>query len=159
MKRFIVSAALAGMIAATSAAAVTPVSKIKVEADLASIQNAKAAQVWSGLSNDLETAIAQRLVDQIEPDGARVLIDIDTVELADGFENTAGLGNSSLTGLVRIKGAGIEKNDRYELSISAEQARAFYPTGENVTLVNVDSSVFYQAMIDAFAENVVRKLK
>ncbi|MEM8579057.1 MAG: hypothetical protein AAGF60_14505 [Pseudomonadota bacterium] len=159
MKRY---ASIAALIAATTASAAlgqTAVEEVDVTADVTVIENIEAAQAWSGVEADLETAIAERLVGQLEERGARILIDLDTLSLANSFEQSVGIGEHELSGDVTIRVPGIANNENYTLTVSAEQATAFFPEDMTFDTVAVDSDLFYRAMVDAFAENVVGKVQ
>ncbi|MGR3760255.1 hypothetical protein ACUXV3_08980 [Roseobacteraceae bacterium NS-SX3] len=147
----------------TAAAAGTMVSEIEVNADLSAIETYEAAQVWTGLESDLETALAERLVDQIAEKGAEdtaeIEIDIDTVSLASNFEQALGVGEWVLKGDVDIDMPDPSKNMNYTLTVSADQANVYYPEGTDPAALTVNSTEFYSAIVDAFADNVVSKLK
>ncbi|MBY5988148.1 hypothetical protein [Roseovarius atlanticus] len=164
MKSFLRTTALAAVLSLPLAAtaAETAVSDISVEADLSSIQNATAASVWANLPADLQNTLAVRLANQIAPegeDGADVMIDITSVELASSFENAANLADSRITGDVIIERAGSEYDEAYTLTVSAEQAAVLLPAGADIMLLTPGSMEFYTAMVDAFAGNIVEKLQ
>lgn len=151
--------ATATVFAASAALAATAVKDIEVKVDLAAIENISAAQVWTTLGSDLETAIAERLVGQLDEDGATVNIDIDEVELANSFQQAIGFADSKLTGDVDIDVPGLGNNDKYTLTVRSEQAVSYFPDGTAITDLTTGSAVFYRAMVNAFADNVVEKLK
>ncbi len=148
---------------ATAAGASTLVQDIEVTADVSALQNREAVAVWSDLETDLKTSIAAELVNQIAPEdaeeAAEIEIEIDTVSLASSFETQMGIADSKLVGDVKIDLPGTADDERYTLTVAAEQATVYYPEGTDVTVLNVGSDVFYTAMIDAFAHNVAEKLK
>lgn len=157
MKRFTLTAAAA--LFATAAAASTDVQSVEVEADLTAIENVEAASVWKSLSDDLETEIAERLVTKIGEEGASIEIEIDSVELANSFTQSLGIADSKLVGDVEIDAPGLFNKIDYTLTVSGEQAVAYYPDGTEVADLTVGSEVYYEAMLDAFADNVVSKLQ
>ena len=63
-----------------------------------------------------------------------------------------------MSGAVRISNEEPFLNDRYELAVSAGAATAYYPDDAKIETLAVDSVVFYQAMVEAFAENVALKV-
>ncbi|CUI00116.1 hypothetical protein [Leisingera aquaemixtae] len=148
---------------ATAAAAGSQVSEIDVTADLSAVENYEAAKVWTSLETDLETALAENLVGQIAGEGAEeaaeIHIEIDSVSLASNFENALGVGEWMLKGDVDIDMPDASKDMRYDLTVSADQVNAYYPEGTDPAVVTVDSEIFYNAIIDAFASNVASKLK
>lgn len=157
MKRF--ATAAAATLLATSALAANSVAEIEVEADLTAVQNVEAAKVWTGISEDLEAEIAERLVTRISEDGASIAVDIDEVSLANMFTQTIGSAESTLVGDVEIDAPGLFNKMDYTLSVSAEQAVAYYPAGTTPGDVRVGSEVYYNAMLDAFADNIASKFE
>lgn len=143
---------------ATPSFATDFVSKVMVEADLSAIQNAKASQVWADLPADLEAEIADRLIHQTDQDGATISIDIDEISLANNFEAATGLDKSMLKGAVKIRGASVGTNTDYVLTVTADQALQYLPDG-GAEIPEIDSAVFYEAMVDAFADNVASKMQ
>lgn len=147
---------------ATAVSAATPVEKIDVEANVSAIQNQEAAKVWNNLEKDLEAALAARLVDQLDPENeeaAEIEIEIEDVALASGLDASLGLENSTLMGDVKVDLPDSQYDQRYDLTVTAEQAVAYYPDGTDATALTVNSDVFYTAMIDAFADHVAQKLQ
>ena len=148
---------------ATAAGASTMVQEIDVDADVSALNNTEAVAVWTELEADLETALAAKLVNQIAKeemeDAAEVDIEIDTVALASSFETEMGIADSVLEGDVSVDLPGSQYDQRYTLTVTAEQANIYYPEGTDVTTLNVGSDVFYTAMVDAFATHVAEKLK
>ncbi|MBY6067457.1 hypothetical protein KUW17_11945 [Leisingera aquaemixtae] len=162
MTHLIRTTALAAAMA-TAAAAGPMVSEIDVTADLSAIENYQAAKVWTSLETDLETALAQQLIGQIAEAGAsetaEINVEIDSVALASNFEQALGVGEWVLKGDVDIDMPDASQDMRYDLTVSADQVNAYYPQGTDPALVTVDSELFYNAIIDAFAGNVASKLK
>lgn len=154
MKRMLITA-IALTALGTAAFAGPYVRDIHVEADLGALENVKAAEVWTNIETDLEKALATRLVDQIDDDGARIEVEMDTVALANSIEQRAGLEQSELTGRVHIKVPGLANNKKYDLRITAEEAAR--PAG--TATMPITSDAFYTAMIEAFADNIVLKLQ
>lgn len=147
---------------ATAAAANPKVADIDVEADLSAIGGYQSAAMWGSLETDLESAIAQKLAGQIADsgeEGAEIQIEIDSVSLADNFEQSVGIGDWQLVGDVDIDMPDASKDMRYDLTVTADQINAYFPADTDVSVVTVDSEVFYAAIINAFAENVASKLK
>lgn len=156
-KQIVAAAALAGL--SSSAFAAQTISEIDVSVDLSAIENSEAARVWTSLGRDLETAIAERVADQLGEDGTEVVVDINEVALATAFENAYALEDSSLVGMVEIRVPGLLNNEGYELRVTAGQAiAALDPTLDRASLT-IASEEVYRAMIDAFADNVSMKLK
>lgn len=139
------------------------VSEIDVTADLSAIENYEAAKVWTSLETDLETALVKNLVGQIAGESAgetaEIPIEIDSVTLASNFKQALGVGEWMLKLDVDIDMPDASKDMRYDLTVSADQVRAYYPEGTDPAAVSVDNEVFCNAIIDAFASNVASKLK
>lgn len=144
---------------ATGAFAAQTVSEIDVSVDLPAIENSEAAQVWTSLGTDLETAIAERIAPQLGEDGSEVVVDINEVALASAFENAYALEDSTLSGLVEIRVPGLLNNEEYELSVTAGQAMSAASPDVDLASMTIASAEVYRAMIDAFADNVAQKLK
>jgi hypothetical protein len=155
MKRFVLSAMTT--MTATAALAANAVATIEVDADLSAIRNIEAAQVWSTLDTDLETEIAERLVGRIDDKGAAITVDINEVELANSFTQALGVADSKLIGDVEIDAPGLFNKIDYTLTVTSEQAIAYYPDGTSVADVSMGSEIYYQAMLNAFADNIAAK--
>ena len=145
-------------VVAHDAKAQSMVRDVQVNADLTVIQDVDAARQWTRLEADLETAIVEQLVGRISEDGLVILINIDSLELANMFETQANIESSALSGDVSFQRDGLLNDTNYQLKVSASQARVFLPEGSNITILNPSSAEFYQAMVTSFAENVVRRL-
>lgn len=164
MKSFLKTTALAALLSLPIAATAdeTAVSDISVEADLSSIQNATAANVWANLPADLKSTLAVQLADQIAPegeDGAEIMIDITSVELASSFENVADLADSRIEGDVIIERPGDQYDESYSLTVNAEQAAVLLPADADIMLLAPGSMEFYNAMVGAFANNIAEKMQ
>lgn len=148
------------LFAAAPAFAVNSISKVEVTADLEAIRNANAAPHWASLVPDLETAIVQRITDRIDKRGARILIDIDEIALANSFRAPLSANDSKLVGDVRVRGAEEDpKRARYSLTVSYDQATPYMAPGTQIRAITSDSREYYDSMIDAFAERVVANLE
>ncbi|UWR27799.1 hypothetical protein K3757_07650 [Sulfitobacter sp. S223] len=167
MKNFVLSStvavvALMGSTAiAATATATGPVTvkMIEVTTDLDAIQNAEAAAVWANIDADLTAAIISQLGVLLDPEGAEIVIDIDEVSLATSFEQAIGTEEAYLQGDVLLRVPGPDNNENYTLTVSSLQAESFYPDGTVIGDLTQGSDVYYRAMLDAFAANVVRNLE
>jgi protease II len=138
----------------------TMIKEVSVESDLTSITNAQAAAYWTNAADDLENAIVARLVDRTAEDGARILIDIDELALANSFQTQLGLADAVLVGTVNVTSETDNALfETYELTVSAESARAFAPDGAVLEGAFSDTPEYYAALIAAFADGVVTRLK
>jgi protease II len=138
----------------------TMIKEVSVEADLTSITNAQAAAYWTNAADDLENAIVARLVDRTAEEGAKILIDIDELALANSFQTQLGLADAVLVGTVNVTSETDNALfETYELTVSAESARAFAPDGAVLEGAFSDTPEYYAALIAAFADGVVTRLK
>lgn len=160
MKTAILSIAAATGIAlsASPLMADTLVKDVDVQVDLSAIKDIEAAREWNNIEGDLETAIVERLVGKIDDDGSTIVIDVDELEIANAFQSSIGIADSKLMGEVEVKKPGLLNNESYTLTVTAEQAQMYFPAGLDVTVLNIGSTEFYTAMVDAFAEGVVADL-
>lgn len=138
------------------------VQEIDVDADLTAINNPEAAKVFTTLPTDLKNAISARLAPDhlVTEGGSKINIDIDEVELASTWANLADLSQSKLKGLVNVTSdTNNTKFDNYTLTIAYPDAVAFVPKGADATALTKDATVYYQALVNAFADYVVTHLK
>lgn len=159
MFRTILMAGTAAFIA-TSALANTTVKSVEVETEINAIENAQAAAYWANVSDDLQAAIAARLLDRLGDEGSEIKIDINEISLSNSFQSALGFEDSVLVGQVNvINETDNAKFDAYELLISAEAARAYGPDGKVLEGAFTDTPEFYSALVNAFADGVVTRLK
>ncbi len=150
----------AALIFGGSAIAATPIQSVSVDVDLNAIQNAKAANYWTDVADDLEEEIVSRVTDIVDEKGASLSIDIDEVSLANSFERTFGWEENFMVGDVLISNPfDNSQHEFYTLKVSFEQAKAYFPENTDFEAITSDSPDYYESMIDAFAENVVSKLQ
>lgn len=137
-----------------------PIKDVSVETDITAIDNAKAASYWANVSADIENAIAARLVDRTAEEGSEIKIDINELSLANSFQSALGLEDAVLVGQVNvINETDNAKYDAYELTISAKAAQAYGPEGLVLEGAFTDTPEYYAALVNAFADGVVTRLK
>lgn len=137
----------------------TRVREVEVTADMTAIQNEKAAAHWVTLADDLENAIVADLVGKTGEEGAKILVDIDEVELANTYQELTGAAESRLVGDVAVThDSDNTKFDAYTLTVTFKEASPFVPQGIDPAKLTADSQEYYDAMIKAFADHIVRKL-
>jgi len=155
------SAAAAVVLSSAALAQDAPTVKdVKVEAEIATIQNPLAASYWTNIAPDLTNAILARVSNQIADDGVNIIIDISEVELSNGVTETMNIGDTRLIGTVKMThDTDNSRFDAYEMEVNVEQAKLFIPADVDVTVLPADSDVYYKAMIDTFAQGVVDRLK
>ncbi|CAM5358907.1 hypothetical protein FALB51S_01549 [Frigidibacter albus] len=143
--------------AASPALAVTEVKEVEVSIDLDAINNPQAATVWGNIASDLQMAIIGRVTDRVDEDGVKISVDINEVELANSFQSAMGIANSRLVGRVNISSeTDNSKFSTYDLEVTFDQA--YLPVGSDVTVLTIESPVYYATMIELFADRVVEKL-
>lgn len=144
----------------TALAAVEKISEVNVTADLTVIQNEKAAAYWSNVATDLQGAIVARLVDRIAEDGAKITIDLREVELGSSFERAINASDAVLVGQVNVSDLNDNTNfNAYELTISLGTAPSVSADGKSFFYDTLDTPEAYQALVNAFADNVVKRLE
>jgi hypothetical protein len=136
------------------------VKEVVVTADLTAISNAEAATYWTSVADDLENAIVARLVDRTAEDGSKITIDIDELSLANSFQNRLGLEDAVLVAQVnQSHESDNTKFESYELTVTALTAQAFAPDGTVLEGAFTDTPEYYAALIAAFADGVVSRLR
>lgn len=161
MLRQILFATAASLVLGLPAAAQTTrtIKSIDVTADLAAVANPTAAAYWATLETDLEAALATRLSDHLADKGTAVEVDVEEVELSNGFTEQAGLADTRLVGKVRFRDdTDGSKDDTYTLRIDVNQARPLIASDVDLQALPAGSHVYYDAMISAFADAVVDRL-
>ena len=157
---FFISAVTALLLAQAAMAADVRIKDVQVEADLSAVTNPQAATYWKNIGPDLESAIAARLGAAASDEGSDIKIDIDEVSLANSFQNQLGIADSVLGGSVRVTSTNaIDDAESYDLKVSIETANAFLPDGAVPATSFTDAPEYYTALINAFADGVVRRLK
>jgi hypothetical protein len=161
MFRKFLATALTTTLLATAAPvfAETMVKDVAVTADLTAVQNESAGAHWATLTDDLKNAIVTRLGSLVSPEGQKLSVDIDSVELANTLQSAAGVADSKLVGTVTVTGEDNSKFDSYILTVSFADAGPFFPEGTDLTKITSDSKEYYDAMIATFADHVVSKLQ
>ncbi len=143
----------------TALAEVEKVAEVKVTADVTAIQNEKAAAYWSNIAADLQNAILTRLVDRVAEDGATITIDLREVELASSFERAINASDAVLVGQVNVSDDNDNTNfNAYELSVSLGTAASVSADGTAYYFDTLDTPEAYQALVNSFADNVVKRL-
>jgi hypothetical protein len=133
------------------------VREVHVEADLSSIKDADAAKFWTNLPADLQNAIVARLTDRVDSEKGSVdiLVNVDTVKLANAWKSP--VANSELSGhVVSRDSTDAAHGNVYDLTVTMDQAKVFLPENMAVATVMTDSKEYYDAMIAAFADAVVK---
>lgn len=137
----------------------TKVQDIDVSADITAIGNPAAATYWTNIADDLENAIVARITDRTADGGVKISIDISEVELANAFENITNVADTKMTGQVNVTSeTDNTKFNSYELTVSVNEALPYFPPGTTVIMIKRDTPEYYKAMVEAFADAVVKRL-
>lgn len=163
MIRILSSTALAlSLLAAPVMAADAKIKGVEVSADVGAIQNTQAAQYFGNLKADLESAIAARVADRAttsqSEEGVVISVDINEVELSNTFQNVANLADTKMEGNVNVYDKNNHALQSFTLAINVKQASAFFPAGTDLAAMTLDTPVYYQAMVNAYADSVVKHL-
>lgn len=137
----------------------TRVRDVDVQADISAISNPAAATYWTNVADDLENAIVARITDRTADDGVKISIDISEVELANAFENVTNVADTKMVAQVNVTSdTDNTEFNSYELTVSVEEALPYFPPGTTVVMITRDTPEYYKAMVEAFAESVVKRL-
>lgn len=153
---------LAALTLSTAAMAATPptVKSIDVDVELEAIENPKAAAYWTSIADDLENAIAKLVTEQIADDGVDIKIDLQEVELSGGFDEAMGLAETRLVGdVAMVHDSDNSRFGAYTLTVDINAAKPLIPADVDLVTLPADTRVYYDAMIQAFAQGVVDRLK
>lgn len=137
------------------AMAPTSVSAINVSTDLQAIGNAESVRYWQTLNQDLEAALATELIGDIDPAGAILNVDVDEIALANAYSSRFQGENNRLTGRVvmtdPVTGEAVRT---YDVAVTASEAASILSSDSGVVTISPDSTEFYRALVQAFAEGV-----
>ena len=158
-RKFLIALSFGALVGTTVLAAVEKISEVVVTADLTAVKNEKAAAYWSNVAADVQNAIVTRLVDRIADDGAKITVDLREVELASSFERAINASDAVLVGQVNVSDLKDNTNfNAYELSISLGTAASVSADGQTLYYDTLDTPEAYQALVNSFADNVVKRL-
>ena len=159
MKRIL--AAMVATLAMTSplAAQNTPIEGVDVTFELQDIESKNAAEFWAELEGDLEAEIIKLVADRIAENGSMISIDIDEFDVSSSFQGALGV-DSVLTGAIEVKNeSDSTKNSFYDLRVTVDEAAKMKRDGNGAELITHDRQDVYQAMVETFAEGVVKRLR
>ena len=162
MKTLVVLTTSALVLASGAMAAETPIQEVDVQTDLTAIENPAAARHFATLGTDLQADILARLdpARLTTEGGSKIDVKIDALELASTWANVNDISQSKLTGTVSVTSeTDNSKFDNYTLTVAYPEVIAILPPGTDVAALTTDSKLYYDAMIDTFAEHVVDHLK
>lgn len=136
---------------------------VEVDIDRGAIETAAAGTRWNDLPDDLEDALAARLVDSpfmTENPNTAIRIDIDELSLASSLQSSAGVADTSLEGTVNVMHPTDNTVfDTYDLSVRFGESGADYvPEGTDMATVTTGSDAHYLTLVNSFADRVVERL-
>ncbi len=161
MKRFTISALTALSLAAPALAldADHQVEKVDVVFDLQAIESPEAAQFWSDLEGDLETAIIAKVADNIAESGSEIEIDIDEFDMTNTFQSALGLDSSLKAGIQVTNEDDPTRNSFYDLRLTVNESGDFETTEDGVEIVAAERELIYETMVNGFADAVIERLR
>lgn len=137
----------------------TMVKEIDVQIELDDLNNPSAAGRWANIEDDLTNAITKRLSDRFDDEGVKIIVDMDEVELANTLQSAVGVADSKMAGRVKITSShDNSKYETYDLSVTYDQLLLVLPEDFDLSTLTMDSEIYYNGMIDAFADRVVENL-
>jgi hypothetical protein len=143
------------------------VSDVEVKANLAAIAESDALTYWPDINEDLRAAIASRVEASEDDDAYRVDVSLDEVKL-DGLYVLPNNGEfNQMEGVVQVYGVkpgGASESTgetgelltSYPVKLEAFSEEA--PAREGVVRIPPSEGDFYNALINAFADQVVENL-
>lgn len=159
MKSFLASTAAIIALATPLTANETPIETIDVTFELQDVESSAAAEFWADLEGDLEAAIAALVVDQIKDEGSEINIDIDEFDMSNSFQGALGV-ESVLTAKVEIRNEqDPSKNSFFDLRVTVDEAAKLTRDEDGATLITHEREDVYRAMVDTFAEGIVKRLR
>ena len=136
------------------------VKSVDVTVNIAAVANPKAASYWTTFEGDLEAAILAKITDQIADDGINLIIDVSEVELSNGFDEQMGFADTRMVAAVKMThDTDNTRFGAYELTVDVNQVIPMLPEGTDINVLNGDTKTYYDAMVKAFANGVVERLK
>jgi hypothetical protein len=101
-----------------------------------------------------------RLTDRIAEEGVSIDIDLSEVELSNSFQEALNIADTKLVGDVKVTSMTDNTDfNAYNLTVNVDQALVLMPEGTDLSKLSRDSTEFYQAMVNAFADAVVVRLE
>lgn len=161
MRRALLPVLLAATLATGAFAADGPlmIKDIQVTADLSAFKNTAAAAQWANLEADLETAIAQNVVNRTAEDGATIYVDITEIEVASMLQTIISSAKTQLVGDVKV-GTKDEHDEfkNYKLTVAIDGSALAFPKDADLTVMAANSKPFYDKVVQTFSEAVVQRL-
>lgn len=130
------------------------ISSVEVEANLEAVDS-NALDRWPAIAEDLTLAITAGLNDRME-EGGDYDVRVDVTEISNlGATYLSDDGEfNQLEGWVYVDGPGSDEAlKKFHIMLKAEELEGFKPV--NVAIVPPDRAAFYDALVMAFADQVV----
>lgn len=162
MFRMLLAPVVIGVALSTAACAADPmqIKEIDVQIELTDLSNRAAGARFANVETDLENALTSRLTDRLADEGAKITVDLSEFELSNSYRDVMNLADTRLVGDVSISDEKDNSNfDTYKLTVDVNSSAKFLPEGFDPATLKPDSDVYYKAMIAAFADGVVTRLK
>lgn len=159
MKPILTMAVALAALSSPLAAQETPVESVDVTFDLQDVESKVAAEFWADLEGDLETEIVRLVATRIAESGSEISIDIDEFDVSNSFQGAIGV-DSVLTASVEVKNEDDPtKNSFYDLRVTVDEAARIKRDGDGAELITHEREDVYRAMVETFAEGVVKRLR
>ncbi len=163
-RKFLIPSMMAAFLVTTAPvyAAMTMVKDVAVTVDMTSIKNQEAAKHFANLPDDLKNAIASELGDRAtkDPDGLKLMVNVQALDLGTDYQTAVGTAKPALTGVVNLVSASSDTaNQAFKVLVTVKDLGTYIPAGTDMTLVTTDSSIYYDAMVKAFAVAVAGNIK
>ncbi|WP_339108916.1 hypothetical protein [Thioclava sp. GXIMD4216] len=162
MKRILALTSVMALSAGAALAASGPVTSVTVNNEIHD-QNGPAAQAfYTKMAADLQTQIIADLGPAFDPDkaGSSIKVDLDEAEVASTWDTLANIADSKLGAQINVYSATDNgKFDHYDLDVGFPNIAVSLPEGTDATALTVDDPLYYNALIDLFSQEVVKRLK
>jgi hypothetical protein len=127
------------------------ISEVQVQTDLTAVGSRDAVGYWQGLSDDLETAIANQFIGRIDPAGNVITVDVDEISLTSPFASGATAETARLSGRVEMLNPAGTSEGAWNVTASAQDVVDFLPAGTDIVTIRPTTPEYYQAIVQAFA--------
>ncbi|MGR3513523.1 MAG: hypothetical protein ACU0GG_12245 [Paracoccaceae bacterium] len=131
---------------------------IDVQFEVESIESEVAAEFWSDLEGDLEEAILSRVADQLGENGSEITIDIDELAISNSFEGALGTDSTLLAAVAIENETDPTKNSFYDLKVTVDESGSFQTEDGSTAIVTHEREAVYEAVVNTFADGVVKRL-
>ncbi len=156
--RLILSAAAIGLMSTTAIARDLMFNDVDVTADLTVIEDTEAAAFWNTLETDLESRLLALLADQIDENGARLVVNVESFAVEEPLAPFT-VENAALSGRVHVVDLSNNANfESFELSVRLEGLSVQNADGAEVLATDIAPDMVYSTLVDSFAERIVDRI-